>query len=167
MNGAEAMVRIPDTLAPGNYMIRHEIIALHLATTFGKAEFYPSCAQMKVGGNQNGAPNANELVTFPGGYSDSDPGIYDPQVYTPSADYVFPGPPVAGFVGGTSTSGNSNSTEPTTTSASASSTPSVNSSGNSCQITVPSNTPSYSEVVRPRHFSRIMRRLFALGGSLH
>ena len=102
MNGAVATAFIPKTLAPGNYMVRHEIIAHHLATTKGKAEFYPSCSQIKVGGNQKGAPNANELVTFPGGYSDNDAGIYDPDVYNPSAAYVFPGPPIASFMGGTS-----------------------------------------------------------------
>ena len=49
-------------------MIRHEIIAPHLAVTKGKAKFSPSCSQIKVrvGGNQRGASNANELVIFPG-----------------------------------------------------------------------------------------------------
>ena len=49
-------------------MIRHEIIAPHLAVTKGKVKFSPSCSQIKVrvGGNQRGASNANELVTFPG-----------------------------------------------------------------------------------------------------
>ena len=99
-------------------MIRHEIIALHLATTFKKAEFYPSCSQIKIGGNEKGAPNPDECVTFPGGYSDSDPGIYDPQVFEASTPYVFPGPPVASFVSDTSSStsgGNSSSTASTTT----------------------------------------------------
>ena len=92
-------------------MIRHEIIALHLATTFGKAEFYPSCSQIKVGGSETGVPNPDEYVTFPGGYDDDDPGIYDPDVFEASAPYVFPGPPVASFVNGTttSTSGSSSS----------------------------------------------------------
>ena len=166
-------------------MIRHEIIALHLATTFGKAEFYPSCSQIKVGGNEKGAPNPNECVTFPGGYRDSDPGIHDPQVFDTSASYVFPGPPVASFVGGTtSTSDNSSSTASTSTSASTSastlsttpsytptagSAPPVQSSqasGHSCILTMPYNTPS-ADVGQPRHFSRIMRRLFAFGESRH
>ena len=171
MKEAVATAFIPKTLAPGNYMVRHEIIALHLATTKGKAEFYPSCSQIKVGGNQKGAPNANELVTFPGGYSDSDPGIYDPDVYNPSAAYVFPGPPIASFVGGASSSnGNSSPTAPTTsTTPSAGSAPPVQSSqssGQSCQVTLPSTTPS-SYIVQPRHFSRVMQRLFAFGGIRH
>jgi hypothetical protein len=155
-------------------MIRHEIIALHLATTKGEAEFYPSCSQIKVDGTETGAPNPDECVTFPGGYSDDDPGIYDPQVFNTSAVYVFPGPPVASFVGGGSSSSNgtnSSSTTPvssttagssTSTASSSSPAQSSQASGQSCQVTLSSNTPSTDEV-QPRHFSRIMRRLFAFG----
>ncbi|KAG9311214.1 glycoside hydrolase family 61 protein [Chiua virens] len=78
MNGQPANVTIPSTLQSGQYLIRHEIIALHLATTIGGAEFYPSCTQVNVGGSQVGMATASEEVTFPGGYSDTDPGIYDP-----------------------------------------------------------------------------------------
>lgn len=99
MQGAVADVKIPATLAPGNYLIRHEIIALHLAQEQGGAEFYPGCAQLKIGGNQNGRPNDNELVSFPGGYSDNDPGIkLNP--FDANADYTFPGPQIARFVDG-------------------------------------------------------------------
>ena len=174
VNGAVATVPLPNNLAAGNYMIRHEIIALHLATTKGEAEFYPSCSQIKVDGSETGAPEPDECVTFPGGYSDDDPGIYDPQVFNTSAVYVFPGPPVASFVGGTSSNGtNSSSTTPVSTTSAGSSTSTGSSSppaqssqasGQSCQVTMSSNTPPVDEV-QPRHFSRIMRRLFAFGGS--
>jgi hypothetical protein len=171
VNGAAVTVPLPQNLAAGNYMVRHEIIALHLATTFGMAEFYPSCSQIKVSGSQTGAPNANELVTFPGGYNDSDPGIYDPQVYNTSAPYVFPGPPVASFVSGitsgNSTSGNSSSTV-SSTAGSAPPAQSSQASGQPCKVTkplAPSNTPS-ADAVQPRHLSRIMR-LFAFGESRH
>ena len=168
VNGADARAPLPKNIAPGNYLVRHEIIALHLATTKGKAEFYPSCSQIKVDGNQTGAPNANELVTFPGGYSDDDPGIFDTNVFDPTATYIFPGPPIASFVNGASSNGGS-STGPTTTTPSASSAPPVQSSqssGQSCQVTLPSTTP-YSNIVHPHHFSRIMQRLFVLGGIRH
>lgn len=46
VNGSPANVTIPSTLKSGQYLIRHEIIALHLATTVGGAEFYPSCTQV-------------------------------------------------------------------------------------------------------------------------
>ena len=99
-DGGVDTVTIPNNLAPGNYLIRHEIIALHLATQRGMAEFYPGCAQLRISGSQTGKPVDSELVSLPGAYSDDDPGIYDPSVYNPQVDYVFPGPPVAAFVTG-------------------------------------------------------------------
>jgi hypothetical protein len=121
--GFPANVTIPSTLAPGNYLLRSEIIALHLATTLGGAEFYPSCIQLSVGGSQIGAPTCSEEVTFPGGYSDTDPGILAPnvretqgclsrallttvQIFDQPINYTcFPGPPVATFVSGSPTPG--------------------------------------------------------------
>jgi hypothetical protein len=61
-------------------LVRHEIIALHLANQKGGAEFYPSCQQIRVGGSGTGVPTEDELLTFPGSYSDDDPGIYVPDV---------------------------------------------------------------------------------------
>ena len=48
VDGGPANVTIPSDLAPGQYLIRHEIIALHLATQLGGAEFYPSCTQVRT-----------------------------------------------------------------------------------------------------------------------
>ena len=84
---------LPSTLASGGYLLRHEIIALHLADQPGGAEFYPGCIQIKVGGNQSGAPSPNELVRFPGAYSDNDPGILV-NAFSKAA-YKFPGPAVS------------------------------------------------------------------------
>ena len=85
VNGAVANATLPQNLAPGEYLVRHEIIALHLATEKGKAEFYPSCQQIKVGGNGTGVPTQDELLSFPGAYSDDDPGIYTPNVSVPTS----------------------------------------------------------------------------------
>lgn len=71
---------LPKNLAPGQYLVRHEIIALHLANQKGMAEFYPSCQQINVGGNGNGVPSKDQLLSFPGAYSDDDPGIFTPGV---------------------------------------------------------------------------------------
>lgn len=168
--GTPASLTIPSTLAPGNYLIRHEIIALHLATSMGGAEFYPSCSQLTVGGSQTGAPTASELVSFPGGYSDSDPGIYDPNVFDPTAPYTFPGPPIAAFVGapadtsdgGSSSAGGSGTPTNTPTPAA---TP-TNGPKNSCRLKrVSANAQNTATVqprsFRPRHLSRIMRGLIA------
>jgi hypothetical protein len=168
MNGGVATATLPSTLAPGNYLLRHEIIALHLAVTLGGAEFYPACAQIKVGGSQTGAPNPDELVSLPGAYTDNDPGIFDPNVFTPGAPYTFPGPPIASFVGGgTSTGGTSggNSTTPTTSGSASSPTQTPKSSSKSCKIKR-SKTLSAAVSGQRRHLSRVMRRL-AFGESHH
>ena len=93
VNGSPVTLTLPTNLAPGGYLIRQEIIALHLATTLGGAEFYPSCTQLNVSGSQTGTPN--ETVSFPGAYSDTDPGILDPTVFNAGATYIFPGPPIS------------------------------------------------------------------------
>ncbi|KAI8969698.1 glycosyl hydrolase family 61-domain-containing protein [Trametes punicea] len=93
MNGDSYTVTLPQNLPPGDYLIRHEIIALHLAVTMGGAEFYPSCTQVRVGGSGTGSPS--NLATFPGAYHDDDPGIYDPNVFDPESPYTFPGPPIS------------------------------------------------------------------------
>ncbi|KAH9985297.1 glycoside hydrolase family 61 protein J [Russula vinacea] len=93
LNRQPISVTLPTQVAPGDYLVRNEIIALQLAVSLGGAEFYPSCTQIRVGGSKTGTPN--QTVLFPGAYSDNDPGIYDPNVYSPGAAYVFPGPPVS------------------------------------------------------------------------
>ena len=116
VDGNVYSANLPKNLAAGEYLVRHEIIALHLATQKGGAEFYPSCQQIKVGGSGTGVPTKDELLSFPGAYSDDDPGIYTPnvssscdlidlssdvwdiQVFDPNSDYVFPGGPIAKLV---------------------------------------------------------------------
>lgn len=84
---------LPDNLSPGGYLLRHEIIALQGAVSVGGAEFYPSCIQLLIGGSGNGIPSPT--VSFPGAYSDTDPGILDPDVYNPGSSYTFPGGPLS------------------------------------------------------------------------
>jgi len=94
VNSKPVSVTLPTQLAPGEYLIRQEIVALHLAVTLGGAEFYPSCTQVRIGGSQSGTPN--QTVSFPGAYNDNDPGIYVPDIYVPGTPYnTFPGPPVS------------------------------------------------------------------------
>jgi hypothetical protein len=98
MAGKTVSMTIPKNLASGQYLIRHEIIALHLATEINGAEFYPGCVQVEVTGNGNGVPD--KTVRFPGAYSDSDPGIFDRNVFSAKSKYEFPGGPIAKIVGG-------------------------------------------------------------------
>jgi len=151
--GRVGNVTIPSTLAPGNYLLRYEIIALHLATQIGMAEFYPACTQLRVGGNQTGQPDDSELVSFPGAYSDDDPGIYDPDVYDPSVQYVFPGPTIAAFVtGGSADSNSPSTTNPTQTGFGS---PTFG-SGKRCSLRRPFVSNSSLEA---RHFRRTINRL--------
>ncbi|KAI3614156.1 glycoside hydrolase family 61 protein [Moniliophthora roreri] len=92
---------IPSDLAPGNYLIRHEIIALHVANSMGGAEFYPNCVQVKVGGNGSRKPTGDDLVKLPGAYHDDDPGIF---IFDGLKNYIMPGPKIDILLG----EGNSN-----------------------------------------------------------
>jgi len=76
--GEPANITIPSNIAPGNYLLRSELISLQLAVSVGGAEFYPACIQLSIGGSGTGAPQSSEVCKFPGCYSDTDPGIYDP-----------------------------------------------------------------------------------------
>ncbi|KAF2741863.1 lytic polysaccharide monooxygenase [Sporormia fimetaria CBS 119925] len=68
-NGASWTVTIPPTISDGEYLLRHEILGLHVAGTRMGAQFYPSCTQLRVtgGGNQN--PTG---VALPGAYNPDD-----------------------------------------------------------------------------------------------
>ena len=159
VNGGNATASLPSTLAAGKYLLRHEIIALHLATSLGGAEFYPACAQIQVGGSETGGPTPDELVSIPGAYHDDDPGIFDPQVFNTSAPYVFPGPAIASFVGATtsgttSTSPSGNSSTPSSTTT----TPSSVTSKASSRICRIKKASAATPVVQARHFNRVLKR---------
>ncbi|KAG8712474.1 hypothetical protein FRC09_019831 [Ceratobasidium sp. 395] len=72
--------KIPSSIPSGEYLVRVEHIALHLAITYQKAEFYISCAQINVIGGGSGVPGP--LVTFPGYYTGKEPGILI-NIYSP------------------------------------------------------------------------------------
>jgi cellulase len=64
---------VPSCIAPGNYLLRAEIIALHSASQPNQAQFYMGCAQINVSGTSGSA--SPQTVSFPGAYSANDPGI--------------------------------------------------------------------------------------------
>ncbi|KII87765.1 glycoside hydrolase family 61 protein [Plicaturopsis crispa FD-325 SS-3] len=79
---------VPSDIAPGDYLLRAEVIALHVASTEGGAQFYMSCYQIKVGGSGTAKPSG---VSIPGAYSATDPGILI-NIYTQLDSYTIPGP---------------------------------------------------------------------------
>jgi len=85
---------VPKTLAPGEYLIRHELLALHQANN---PQFYPECAQLTVTGSGSVVPSSSWLVSFPGAYTKSDPGVafnIDSDAAKTATTYPIPGPPV-------------------------------------------------------------------------
>jgi hypothetical protein len=59
-------------LAPGNYLIRHELIALHQANN---PQFYPECAQITVTGSGTAQPDASYKAAIPGYCKNTDSNI--------------------------------------------------------------------------------------------
>jgi cellulase len=116
-NGGWVDFSMPSCVAPGQYLLRAEIIALHSASKAGQAQFYmvrilthigrwrdratanryQGCAQINVKGS--GSSTGSQTVSFPGAYSASDPGIlvsiYNSQGQpTGNGQYKIPGPSV-------------------------------------------------------------------------
>ncbi|GJE85227.1 glycoside hydrolase family 61 protein [Phanerochaete sordida] len=90
----EVTFTIPKSLPSGQYLLRVEQIALHVASTYGGAQFYIGCAQINVENGGSGTPGP--LVSIPGVYTGYEPGIliniYDvPSNFT---GYPAPGPAV-------------------------------------------------------------------------
>ena len=95
-------------LASGDYLLRGEIIALHSASSTGGAQFYMSCAAIRITGSGTCSPP--DTVSFPGAYSASDPGILisiygnNGQPDNGGKAYTIPGPAVATCDGSSSPS---------------------------------------------------------------
>ncbi|EIW78453.1 glycoside hydrolase family 61 protein [Coniophora puteana RWD-64-598 SS2] len=79
---------VPADIAPGDYLLRAEVVALHVASSEGGAQFYMSCYQLSVGGSGSGSP---ATVKIPGAYSATDPGILI-NIYQQLDNYTIPGP---------------------------------------------------------------------------
>ncbi|KAK6215679.1 fungal cellulose binding domain-containing protein [Colletotrichum tabaci] len=96
---------VPKDTPNGEYLIRVEHIGVHGAHV-GQAEFYNSCAQVKITGGGNGTPGP--MIKFPGGYKKSDPS-FNFSIYGGYKAYPMPGPAV--WTGGSSSSSSVNETE--------------------------------------------------------
>lgn len=79
---------VPSDLASGNYVFRHEIIALHGAESLNGAQNYPQCVNIAVTGGGSASPTGTLGEAL---YSETDPGIYF-NPYTTLTNYTIPGP---------------------------------------------------------------------------
>ncbi|KAF5380590.1 hypothetical protein D9615_004610 [Tricholomella constricta] len=118
---------IPAGLAPGQYLIRNEIVALHSITP----QFYPSCTQIKVTGSGTGQPSQTDLVSIPGLYSNA---VW-PNIYSDFGTFSIPGPPPVTFGVG----GNPTPITPTVTSARPTSTTGTTQVSNTSTATTPAD----------------------------
>ena len=73
-SAASVPIELPSCLEDGEYLLRIEHIALHSASSPGGAQLYISCAQLNVSGGTGGI-QAPQLLSFPGSYSPTDPGL--------------------------------------------------------------------------------------------
>ncbi len=85
-------IEIPPTIASGNYVLRHEIIALHAASQANGAQNYPFCFNLAISSNGTDKPAGVLATTF---YNAKDPGIlYNDDAGPPVPPYTIPGPPL-------------------------------------------------------------------------
>ncbi|KAF3033509.1 hypothetical protein E8E12_004882 [Didymella heteroderae] len=112
-------VTVPSSIAPGQYVLRHEIIALHSANQENGAQNYPKCINLEVTGSGTENP---EGITADKFYTPTDPGI-KVNVYGDNSNYQMPGPALFSGASSGSSSGSSNSSAaaPAKTSAAATS----------------------------------------------
>ena len=82
-------VKIPKCIPSGDYLLRVEHIGLHSASAVGGAQLYISCAQLSVSGGTGSLPA--DLVSIPGAYKPTDPGLVVNIYYPVPTNYKPPG----------------------------------------------------------------------------
>ncbi|KAF7161347.1 hypothetical protein CNMCM5623_006961 [Aspergillus felis] len=138
-NNNSWMVEIPKSIAPGNYVLRHELIALHSAEEKDGAQNYPQCFNLKVTGSGTDTP-AGTLGTEL--YTESDPGIMV-NIYSSISSYTVPGPTMySGAVSITQTTSAITSTGTATVGSGAGSTPVASSAAASKYSTIAVQVPT-------------------------
>lgn len=133
-------VTVPETLAAGKYVFRHEIIALHGAGSANGAQNYPQCLNIEVTGSGTESPEGvvgTKLYT-----ADEDGIIFNP--YAATISYNIPGPALFGSSDSTPTTPTtpvSSATPAASASASASSAPSATASPVASAVATPIDEP--------------------------
>lgn len=95
-NDGWTFFRMPTCIAPGDYLLRVEVLALHSAYDRNGAQFYTSCANLRV--TRGGRFRPSETFAIPGVYDQDDPAIliniydHDGRPTNGFAPYRAPGP---------------------------------------------------------------------------
>lgn len=130
---------IPSDIAPGNYLLRGEILALHGAYALNGVQPYVGCVELTISGSGSANPSG---VAFPGFYKNNDPGMLFNR-YQGFTSYPIPGPAL--YTSGSSgNSGSSSSGTPTATP-----TTRPTSSPTSTPTTRPTTPPTTTPTTRP------------------
>lgn len=87
-NNFTANTKIPASIVGGQYVMRHEAIALHEANRDGGAQNYPFCINLNIASTGTVAPPGIEATKF---YTPTDKGI-KVDIYNKLDKYEFPGP---------------------------------------------------------------------------
>jgi len=98
---------IPANLKAGEYLVRHEVVALHSTP----AQFYPACAQIKLSGGGSAVPSGSDLASIPGLFKQSQ----FPNIWGDNVSFAIPGPNVLGTNSPGVNNGNGQSSAPTGT----------------------------------------------------
>lgn len=161
-NGLSWTVTIPSSIKAGNYVLRHEVIALHEGGTEGKTQMYPQCINLEITGSGTDTP---EGVVGTELYTSTDAGI-NYNIYNDESNptYVIPGPALytAGSSGSepapsstavaepTGTASATATVEPTTTAApTTTSVPTTTAAPTVTESAVASAEPTVSEPAAP------------------
>lgn len=88
-NNNSWLVEIPPTIAPGFYVLRHEMIALHQAFDANGAQAYPQCFNLEITGGGSDTPAGVAATDL---YGANDPGVLLNIYYPPLSTYTIPGP---------------------------------------------------------------------------
>ncbi|KAJ8122447.1 hypothetical protein ONZ43_g1363 [Nemania bipapillata] len=88
-NNFTASATIPKNLKAGDYVLRHEIIALHGGQSLNGAQNYPQCLNLRVSGSGSVSPSGGTVGSSL--YKNTDPGIMF-NLYVSYTSYPYPGP---------------------------------------------------------------------------
>jgi len=128
-------VTLPSDIAPGNYLLRGEVLALHQAYELNGVQPYVGCVELTISGSGTADPAG---VAFPGAYSDTDPGILI-NIYYNFTTYIIPGPAL--YVSG---SGSGSASASASASASSSASASASTSAHASTASASSSSSSGS-----------------------
>ncbi|KAI3397026.1 hypothetical protein diail_11261 [Diaporthe ilicicola] len=140
-NGLSWEITIPEGTPAGNYVLRHEIIALHSANQANGAQNYPQCVNIQVTGGSGSFPEGTKgeaLYT-----ADADGILFN--IYQDFTSYPMPGPALGFSSSGSSNSGSSSGSAPSAAAPSAAAptpTPTAAASSSAAPVAAEATTPA-------------------------